>query len=104
VEGILDRLGLVRRVKLSPEQGGARDLKRLARAYLARGAPCLVLMLHSSSLLPGMSPYVAGNQELERFYLRLEATFHHLTGASGHRSVLLTEMYHIWAAGMSSPS
>jgi hypothetical protein len=70
--GILDRLNICRFVKFSPEQAGISDLRRLVDNYLQLGAPVMVLMFHSSSLLPGMSPYVASEKDLECFYRRLE--------------------------------
>ena len=75
--GILDRLNLVRRIKFSPEQADATRMKQLVDAYLANGAPCMVMMMHSSSLVPGYSPYVADRQRLEELYLDLEAVFRH---------------------------
>jgi len=71
-EGVLDRLGIARRIKFTPEQSDAKAMKQLADAYLAQHAPALVMMLHSSSLLPGASPYVKDKHDLEGFYSRLE--------------------------------
>jgi hypothetical protein len=73
--GILDRLGVVRRIKFSPEQAGARAMKRLVDIYRRQGIPCLVMMMHSSSLCAGYSPYCSTEEELERFYSDMRATF-----------------------------
>ena len=73
--GIADRTGLLRRIKFSPEQADAAQMNRLADMYVARAAPCIVLMLHSSSLEVGHSPYVPDARRLEQFYANLEATF-----------------------------
>jgi len=75
--GILDRLNLAHRIKFNPEQADARRMNQLVDAYLANGAPCMVMMLHSSSLVPGCSPYVADQSRLDRLYRDLEATFEH---------------------------
>ena len=64
--GIMDRLGIVQRIKLSPEQSDAARMCRMIDAYIASGATCLVMMFHSSSLLPGASPYVPDEERLER--------------------------------------
>ncbi|HUG90535.1 MAG TPA: polysaccharide deacetylase family protein, partial [Planctomycetaceae bacterium] len=48
--GLLDRLGLARRIKFSPEQATERQLRQVIDACLANGTETLVLMLHSSSL------------------------------------------------------
>ena len=74
-EGILDRLGVVRRIKFSPEQADARRMKQLVDAYLALQAPAMVMMFHSSSLVPGYSPYVKTEEDLRRFEFRLEEVF-----------------------------
>ena len=70
--GILDRLGISRRVKLSPEQADAEDMIRLVDALVAQQAACVVLMFHSSSLVPGFSPYVKDEAALKTFYNNLE--------------------------------
>ncbi|QDU36080.1 hypothetical protein Mal4_03630 [Maioricimonas rarisocia] len=75
LEGILDRLGLVRRIKFSPEQSDAGRLIQLADAYVRNRAPVMVLMFHSSSLLPGMSPYVSNRNDLDRFLGTLDRIF-----------------------------
>jgi len=73
--GVLDRLGIIRRIKFSPEQADAAQLKRFVDMGVSQGAPCLVLMFHSSSLVPGHSPYVPDERSLEQFYQRLLDVF-----------------------------
>ena len=75
VVGILDRLGVVRRIKFSPEQSGARAMKRLVDIYRKQEIPCLVMMMHSSSFCVGYSPYCSTEEELERFYADMRAIF-----------------------------
>jgi hypothetical protein len=75
--GVLDRLGLVKRIKFSPEQSDARNMMRLIDVFMAQRAPCMVMMLHSSSLVAGGSPYVPDAAGLERLYSTLERTFEH---------------------------
>ncbi|MCX8101178.1 MAG: glycosyltransferase [Geminicoccaceae bacterium] len=55
--GILARLRLLERVTLTPEGFTAGELRRLARALVARGHRVLCLSLHSPSLAPGNTPY-----------------------------------------------
>lgn len=81
--GILDRLGIARRIKFSPEQAGTRELIRLADNYLRRQAPALVLMFHSSSLMPGGSPYVPDAASVDRFLDRLAALFEYCLRVRG---------------------
>ena len=73
--GILDRTGIATKVKLSPEQASLTRMKQLATAVVNRGVQVLVLMFHSSSLLPGCSPYVKTEQDLDRFLQRLSSFF-----------------------------
>lgn len=73
--GILDRTGIATKVKLSPEQASLEQMKKLARAVLSQGVPTLVLMFHSSSLLPGASPYVRTEADLDGFLHRLDVFF-----------------------------
>lgn len=69
--GIADRLGIARRVKLSPEGTQLHDLISLVDACHADGLSTLVLMLHSSSLIPGVSPYAKDSAALDNLYSRL---------------------------------
>jgi hypothetical protein len=75
IAGVFDRLGIVKRIKLSPEQATSRQMQQLVRASIAEGNCALVLMFHSSSLLPGASPYVRSADDLERFYQSLRDIF-----------------------------
>lgn len=67
LNGILDRTGVLQKVKFSPEKGDSGRLLGLARAWAGLGLPALVMMFHSSSLLPGATPYVRNEAELARF-------------------------------------
>lgn len=73
--GILDRLGIAQRIKLSPEQSDASRMKTLIDALREQQAPCAVLMLHSSSLIRGTSPYVRTEEALGRLFRRLDDVF-----------------------------
>ncbi len=92
--GILDRLGIATKVKLSPEQASLKQLKKLSRAMASRGAPVQVLMFHSSSLLPGCSPYVKTERDLERFLERLESYFLFALEELELLPISLEECYH----------
>ena len=88
--GIADRLNLLRSVKLSPEQASAEDQKGLIDAAIQDGVDTLVLMFHSSSLLPGFSPYVRKEADLERFYATLDAVIKHCFEEQHCQSVTLS--------------
>ncbi len=50
-------------------------MKQLVDAYLAGSCPCMVMMLHSASFVPGLSPYVPDESRLEEFYRDMCETF-----------------------------
>ncbi len=89
--GILDRLGLARRVKFCPEQASATDLCRLVDAYLANDAPVMVMMLHSSSLTARTSPYTPDEAGLERLLATLESTLSYCTRERKMSPAILSE-------------
>jgi len=65
---ILRRLGILDRNRLTPEGASLADLKRLARDLVQRDrSRVLVLSFHSSSLLPGNTPYVRTARDLDAF-------------------------------------
>ena len=55
--GIAARLGVLERMRLSPEGHSFDDMRRQTEAALARGDRYLVLTYHSSSLMTGGSPF-----------------------------------------------
>lgn len=65
--GALARLGLLERIRLSPEGMTLEEAKRLTRHMLAHGHRVFVLTYHSPSLAPGNTPYVRNAAQLERF-------------------------------------
>lgn len=91
LSGISDRLGLTRRVKLSPEKYGIQDLKKLIDASVIDGLTTMVLMLHSSSLVPGMSPYARTDSDLDSFYKTMTSAIAHAMTEHGFRPATLTQ-------------
>jgi hypothetical protein len=65
--GILSRLRLLERVRLSPEGYTLAEQIRLTRALLRRGIRIVVYSFHSPSVQPGHTPYVRSERDLERF-------------------------------------
>jgi hypothetical protein len=70
--GILERAGLVNLRWLSPELSTGKEMVRLAKTSLARGCSYLNMTLHSTTLLPGKSPYVRTEEDLETFLGHIE--------------------------------
>lgn len=71
--GIMDRLRLLNFRWLSPELSDSESMIQLSKTFVKKGASCLNLSFHSTSLLPGMSPFVKDQQDLESFLGRIES-------------------------------
>lgn len=70
--GIAARLGLIERIRLSPEGQSLEDMKRLTRTALANGQRFFMLTYHSSSLLPGATQYVRDSADRRAFLSTLD--------------------------------
>jgi hypothetical protein len=75
VPGALSRLGLLERLRLSPEGFTLDDMIRQTRSALASGERYFMLTYHSSSLLPGMNLYVRSEEERRDFLSRIDGYF-----------------------------
>jgi glycosyltransferase involved in cell wall biosynthesis len=73
--GAMARLGLMERIRLSPEGMTIEEAKRLVRRMIAGGHRVFVLTYHSPSLVPGNTPYVKDAAELARFLGWLDEFF-----------------------------
>lgn len=102
--GLVDRLGLARRIKLSPEQATAAEMRQLVDARLRQGASCLVLMFHSSSLLPGYSPYVPDEHALDEFFRRLTSLFEYCLGERHCAACTLSEFAAAYSTATARPA
>ena len=65
--GILARLGLVDKIRLTPEGFTVHELKRLVRTLLKEELNIFSLAFHSPSLEPGQTPYVSSKSDLGKF-------------------------------------
>jgi hypothetical protein len=84
--GIAARLGLLERLRLSPEGHRLEDLLRQTRAALAAGTRVFMLTYHSSALLPGATSYVRSAAERDAFVATIDAYLRFFLGAAGGRS------------------
>ncbi len=64
---VLSRLRLVDRLVLSPEGFTPAEHRRLTRDLLARGVRVFTWSFHSPSVLPGGTPYVHTEADVQRF-------------------------------------
>lgn len=70
--GALSQLGLLERIRLSPEGMTVEEAKRLVRHMRAGGHGVFVLTYHSPSLVPGNTPYVRDAAQRDRFLAWLD--------------------------------
>jgi hypothetical protein len=75
VPGLMARLGAVRRVRLTPEGFGLRDLMAGTRALIAAGVRVLVFSFHSPSIAPGFTPYVRDRHDRDEFLSCIDKFF-----------------------------
>lgn len=71
--GVLSRLGMVERIALTPEGVSLEDCKRVTEHLLAAGRRIFTFAYHSSTLLPGGSPYVRTAAARQRFLDKMDA-------------------------------
>jgi len=67
VPGLLSRLRLLERIRLTPEGISLDEARRVTMALMEQGQRLFVMSYHSSSLLPGATPYVRSQADLDRF-------------------------------------
>lgn len=73
--GLFARLGLMDRITLTPEGITWQEHRRLANAMLKRGCKTFSFTYHSPSLVPGNTPYVSTEAELQTFLDKFERFF-----------------------------
>ena len=76
--GALDRMRIVNRRWLSPEQSPGSEMVRLSKTFVAAGFSFLNMSFHSTSLLPGKSPFVQTQADLDDFLGRIETFLKHI--------------------------
>ena len=81
------RLGVLERIRLTPEGIAMPEAKRLVRHMLAHGHRVFVLTYHSPSLEPGGTPYVRTADDLTRFLAWLEEFYDFFTREIGGECV-----------------
>lgn len=69
--GVLARMRLLERARLTPEGTTLAEMVRLTRALFRQGIRVFNLAYHSPSLVPGHTPYVRTGRDLAEFLDRL---------------------------------
>lgn len=86
--GILYYLKLLNKAWLSPEQSESNTMIKLARRMEKNGYQVLNLTFHSTTLLPGKSPFVGNNAQKKEFFSRLENFLFFARNAGYHPQTL----------------
>ena len=86
VPGILARLHFVERITLTPEGVSFEEQRRLTHALLREGQRVFNFSYHSSSLVPGSTPYVQNKSDLRAFLRRIEQYLEFFAGEVGGRA------------------
>ena len=79
----MSRLGLLERIKLTPEGITIEEARRLVSHMVRAGHKIFVLTYHSPSLEPGNTPYVRSNADLDRFLRWLDEFYDYFTREIG---------------------
>lgn len=90
---IAARLGLVERIKLTPEGISITEAKRLARHMASAGHRVFVLTYHSPSLEPGNTPYVRDLADRDRLLDWLDEFYTFCQEGTGGGPVTWQEVY-----------
>ncbi|WP_281300064.1 MULTISPECIES: polysaccharide deacetylase family protein [unclassified Iodidimonas] len=94
--GIFARLGLLERIRLSPEGQGADDHIRLTKAMWDDGFDVFSYTYHSPSLVPGHTPYVRSPADLDRFLDQMDRYFDFFFNELGGRAATPLTLYQQW--------
>jgi hypothetical protein len=86
---LMRKLGLR---SLSPEGQTARELRAIADAVAARGLSVFHVTFHSSVTLPGATPYVRSERDLDDFLARLESVLDRILDRHGAIPLGLSEV------------
>ena len=89
--GILDRLSILQKVAFSPEIATGQQMCRLVETFFQKKYRYINLFFHSSTLLPGLTPFVRTKSDRDAFLSRIEYLLAHLE-ERGITSVTATEV------------
>lgn len=92
--GLLDKLNILNFYWLSPELSNAQQMIRLCNRFIKSGHNFLNMSFHSTTLLPGSTPFVNSNSDLDDFLNRIESVLRYardngliFSGISDHLKV-----------------
>ena len=80
LSGVVARLRLMERIRLSPEDYSEPEMRRLTASLLGDGVRIFVFSFHSPSIHPGGTPYVQDETQLRRFMDKCRKYFDYFLG------------------------
>jgi glycosyltransferase involved in cell wall biosynthesis len=83
VPAVLARLGVLERIRLTPEGTTLEEARRLTRGLFKSGHRVFAVSYHSPSLIPGNTPYVRDDKDLRKFLGWLEGYMDFFFGEMG---------------------
>ena len=90
--GLASRTGILRRVVGSPETDGIEDLVRLAESLIESEVGYLHLFFHSSSLIPGNSPFVQTEEDAQALTACISEFVSRVSGFADLESATVSEL------------
>ena len=93
--GILDKLGIINKVWLSPEMANGNEMTQLAKSVEREGYTLLNMFFHSSSLKAGLTPFTKSHDDEKNFLNRIEE-FLQGVAVNKVQSIPLRESYDIY--------
>ena len=97
--GIAARLGLLERIRLTPEGIDHAAHRRLTDALLRQGCRVFYMADHSPSLRPGLTPYVRDESELRCFLQTIDRYLGYFLGELGGQATTPTKLYALLRGG-----
>lgn len=101
--GILDRLHLLNKVWLSPENASGAQMIALARSMERNRYSVLNMFFHSSTLTAGLTPFVRSREDERRFIASIEQ-FLRFARASAFESITLSEAKRAYPLPQATPN
>lgn len=93
INGLLDKLGVIKRISLCPERDDFQEMKTLVDRCLERGHEVLHLTFHSSMIATGTSPYARTDRERDLRLENLRKILDYIVKEKGIESVTAEEFY-----------
>jgi hypothetical protein len=98
LKSVFKKAGLIKTIWLRPSVSSFLDMKFISNLLLERQSPVLNMMFHSNEIMPGTSPYIKTEMELDRFFFDLEAILDYLLYQKKVKSKTLSELYNIFSS------